>query len=212
MHKTRIRMRVAIQSVCVTKILALQRWSKIDFPPEQSVTYRYREFPVPGIFYFFGGIGTGIGKHWYRKKVSEPVSEKFGTGKRWRWRWRLLSGSPECESSAPSGLPWEIEKYCNFGSSTFDEDHDVDQDDHGFDDDHVSMMKLCCCWWFVWFRRECWGALRTPSRNQNILKLQLLNIRWWSLGLSRILSFHDYNLLLMMIPYTDHPSHPPTHL
>ena len=47
----------------------------------QSVTYRYREFPVPEIFHFFGGIGTGIGKNWYRKKVSEPVSEKFGTGK-----------------------------------------------------------------------------------------------------------------------------------
>ena len=30
---------------------------------------------------FFGGIGTSIGKNWYRKKVSEPVSEKFGTGK-----------------------------------------------------------------------------------------------------------------------------------
>ena len=48
---------------------------------DQSVTYRYREFPVPGIFHCFGGIGTGIGKKWYRKKVSEPVSEKFGTGK-----------------------------------------------------------------------------------------------------------------------------------
>ena len=47
----------------------------------QSVTYQYREFPVPGIFHFFGGIGTGIGKNWYRKKVSEPVSAKFGTGK-----------------------------------------------------------------------------------------------------------------------------------
>ena len=45
------------------------------------MTYRYREFPVPGIFHFFGGIGTGIGKNWYRKKVSEPVSEKFGTEK-----------------------------------------------------------------------------------------------------------------------------------
>jgi len=50
----------------------------------QSVTYRYREFPVPGIVHFFGGIGTGIGKNWYRKKVSEPVSEKFGTGKDFR--------------------------------------------------------------------------------------------------------------------------------
>ena len=47
----------------------------------QSVTYRYREFPVPGIFHFFGGFGTGIGTNWYQKKVSEPVSEKFGTGK-----------------------------------------------------------------------------------------------------------------------------------
>ena len=49
---------------------------------QQSVTYRYREFPVPGIFHFFSGIGTGIGTSWYRKKVSEPVSVKFGTGKR----------------------------------------------------------------------------------------------------------------------------------
>merc|ERR1712218_623980 len=54
----------------------------------QSVTYQYREFPVPGIFNFFGGIGTGIGKIWYRKKVPEPVSEKFGTGKRSRNRYR----------------------------------------------------------------------------------------------------------------------------
>ena len=76
--------------------------------PNQSVTFRYREFPVPGIFHIFGGIGTGIeknwyrkksrnryrknlvpekslgtsiGKIWYRKKVSEPVSEKFVTEK-----------------------------------------------------------------------------------------------------------------------------------
>ena len=27
------------------------------------------------------GTGTGIEKNWYRKKVSEPVSEKFGTEK-----------------------------------------------------------------------------------------------------------------------------------
>ena len=26
------------------------------------------EFPVPGIFHFFGGIGTGIGTNWYQKK------------------------------------------------------------------------------------------------------------------------------------------------
>ena len=45
------------------------------------------DVPVPG-FHFFGGIGTGIGKYWYRKKVSEPVSEKFGTGKKSRNRYR----------------------------------------------------------------------------------------------------------------------------
>ena len=62
---------------------------------DQSVTYRYREFPIPGIFHFFWwyrnryrknlvpekSLGTGIGKIWYRKKVSEPVSEKVGTEK-----------------------------------------------------------------------------------------------------------------------------------
>ena len=46
------------------------------------------DVPVPGIADFFGGIGTGIGKNWYRKKVSEPVSEKFGTGKRSQNRYR----------------------------------------------------------------------------------------------------------------------------
>ena len=52
-------------------------------------------------FIFSGGIGTGIGKIWYRKKVSESVSEKFGTkkvpvlvskifgtGKKYRYRYR----------------------------------------------------------------------------------------------------------------------------
>ena len=33
-------------------------------------------------------LGTGIGKIWYRKKVPEPVWEKFGTGKRSRNRYR----------------------------------------------------------------------------------------------------------------------------
>ena len=46
------------------------------------------DVPVPGIFHFFGGIGTGIGTNWYRKKVSEPVSKKFGTGKKSRNRYR----------------------------------------------------------------------------------------------------------------------------
>ena len=46
------------------------------------------EVTVPEIFHFFGGIGTGIGKNWYRKKVLEPVSENFGTGKKSRNRYR----------------------------------------------------------------------------------------------------------------------------
>ena len=47
--------------------------------------------PVPGIFHFSWwyrtnlapekSLGTSIGEIWYRKKVSEPVSEKFGTEK-----------------------------------------------------------------------------------------------------------------------------------
>ena len=50
--------------------------------------------PVLGIFHFFGGIGIGIGKNWYRKKsrngyrknlvqkkVLVSVSKIFGTGK-----------------------------------------------------------------------------------------------------------------------------------
>ena len=46
------------------------------------------QVPVPGIVHFFGGIGTGIGKSWYRKKVLEPVSVKIGTGKNSRNRYR----------------------------------------------------------------------------------------------------------------------------
>ena len=65
-----------------------QLFVEIGVDVRQSVTYRYREFPVPGIFHLFGGIGTGIGKNWYRKKVSEPVSENFGTGKKYRNRYR----------------------------------------------------------------------------------------------------------------------------
>ena len=42
---TRNRMRVAIQSGCVTKILALQRWSKNEFPP-QFQTRQMHSFPI----------------------------------------------------------------------------------------------------------------------------------------------------------------------
>ena len=40
---------------------------------------RYRNKLVPE-----KSLGTGIGKIWYREKVSEPVSAKFGTGKKSR--------------------------------------------------------------------------------------------------------------------------------
>ena len=43
--RTRNRMRVAIQSGCVTKILALQRWSKNEFPP-QFQTRQMHSFPI----------------------------------------------------------------------------------------------------------------------------------------------------------------------
>ena len=36
---------------------------------EQSLTYQYWEFPVPGIFHCFGGIR----KIWYREKVLESI-------------------------------------------------------------------------------------------------------------------------------------------
>ena len=71
---------------------------------EKSVTYLYREFPVPGIFHFFGGIGTGIGTDFRRQNLGIlkvyngyqnqefflflVVSEKFGSGKKSRNRYR----------------------------------------------------------------------------------------------------------------------------
>ena len=59
-------------------------------PIQQSVTYRYWEFPVPGIFHIFGGIGTDIGTNWYQEKVSELVPQKFGTGKKSQNRYRKV--------------------------------------------------------------------------------------------------------------------------
>ena len=60
-----------------------------EYDLNQSVTYRYRDFliflvvsePVSEKFGTGKSLGTGIGKIWYRKKVSEPVSEIFGTVK-----------------------------------------------------------------------------------------------------------------------------------
>ena len=57
----------------------------------------YREFPVPGIFHFFGGIG----KKWYRKKVPEPVSVKFGTGKKSRNRYQKNLVPEKVSESVP---------------------------------------------------------------------------------------------------------------
>ena len=47
--------------------------------------YRYRNREL---FIFSGGIGNGIEKMWFRKKVSEPIPVKFGTGKKSRNRYR----------------------------------------------------------------------------------------------------------------------------
>ena len=44
-NMTRNQMRVAIQSGCVPKILALKRWSKNDFPPEFQ-TRQMHSFPI----------------------------------------------------------------------------------------------------------------------------------------------------------------------
>ena len=44
--------------------------------------------PVSGVSQTLGGIGTCIGKIWYRKKVSEPVSVEIGIGKKSRNRYR----------------------------------------------------------------------------------------------------------------------------
>ena len=54
----------------------------------QSLTYQYPEFPVQRIFHFSVGIQTDIGKIWYPEKISEPVSVKFGIGKKFRTRYR----------------------------------------------------------------------------------------------------------------------------
>ena len=77
------------------------------------------DVPVPGIpgignFSFFWwyrkklvpekSLGTGIGKIWYRKKVPEPVSEKFGTGKKYRYRYRLKFWVPSIHEK--KGLLW----------------------------------------------------------------------------------------------------------
>ena len=58
------------------------------------MTYRYQEFfiflvvsePVSEKFGTGKSLGTGIGKIWYRKKVPVSVSKIFGIGKKYRYR------------------------------------------------------------------------------------------------------------------------------
>ena len=56
--KTRNQMRVAIQSGCVTKILALQRWSKNDFSPEFQ-NCQMHSFPI--MYNTMGSRVDGLG-------------------------------------------------------------------------------------------------------------------------------------------------------
>ena len=74
------------------------RFDQISVRTNQSVTSRSQEFPFPGIVLFFSivsepvseksgtekSIGISIEKICYRKKVSEPVLEKFDTGTNFR--------------------------------------------------------------------------------------------------------------------------------
>ena len=80
---------------------------------EQSVTYRYREFLVPGI----PGTGNFSFFWWYRnryrKKVSESVSEKIGTGKRSRNRYRK-NLVPEKSLGTGIGKIWYRKKSRNW--------------------------------------------------------------------------------------------------
>ena len=69
--------------------------------------YRYRKGTSIGNFHFFCGIGTGIVKNWYRKKVSEPVSLKFGIGKKSRNRYR--------KNLVPKKVPVSVSKIFGTG-------------------------------------------------------------------------------------------------
>ena len=104
----------------------------LDLTLKQSSTYRYREFPVSGIFHFFGGIGTGIGKNWYRKKVSVPVSEKFGTVKKYRNRYRK-NLVPEKSLGTGIGKIWYRKKVWELESNIF-----------GTEKNLVPISQFCC--------------------------------------------------------------------
>ena len=57
-NMTRNRMRVAIQSGCVPKILALKRWSKNDFPQEFQARQMH-SFPI--VYNTMGSKVDGLG-------------------------------------------------------------------------------------------------------------------------------------------------------
>ena len=57
------------------------KYSKRDYDLlEVSLLEAECDVTVPGIFHFSDSIGSGIGRVWYRKKVSEAVSEKLNSG------------------------------------------------------------------------------------------------------------------------------------
>ena len=64
------------------------------------------------------GIGTGIGKIWYRKKVSEPVSVKFGIGEKSRDRYckNLVPGK---SNGTGIGKIWYRQKVSELVSEKF---------------------------------------------------------------------------------------------
>ena len=84
-----------------------------DYSSEQSVTYRYRAFPVPGMFHFL------VVSEPVPEKVSEPVSEKFGTGKKSRNRYRK-NLVPEKGLGTGIGKIWYRKKVSEPVSEKFD--------------------------------------------------------------------------------------------
>ena len=85
---------------CFRKLIQHLYIHKFNFSSECDVL-------VPGIVHFFGGMGTSIRKNWYRKKVSEPVSVKFGIGKKSRNRYR--------ENLVPKKVPVSVSKIFGTG-------------------------------------------------------------------------------------------------
>ena len=113
-------MRVAIQSVCVTKILALQRWSKIDFPPEFQ-TRQMHSFPI--MYNTMGSKvdGLAVRDHFLPKNglktvflsitiLDHPTSDWAGTQ-----IFKGIANFNMCfEKCGTSALKWAMGKSSNF--------------------------------------------------------------------------------------------------